>query len=59
MTLNFAIGIPQAVLLVLYGLSLAICIEQHGEPREPLNAWTSFVSMVIQLAILAWGGFFS
>lgn len=38
MTLNFTIGIPQAVLLGLYGLSLAICIEQHGEPREPLNA---------------------
>lgn len=59
MTLNLTIGIPQAVLLGLYGLSLASCIAQHGEPREPLNAWTSFVALVIQLAILAWGGFFS
>lgn len=33
--------------------------ETAKKPREPLNAWTSFVSIVIQLAILAWGGFFS
>ena len=59
MTLNFTIGIPQAVLLGLYGLSLILHIRDHGKPSEPTNAWAALASLVIQLAILAWGGFFS
>lgn len=59
MTVEFSIGAPQAVLLVLYGLSLALNIRDHGKPREPTNAWTALVSMVLQIVILWWGGFFS
>lgn len=59
MTLNLTIGIPQAVLLGLYGLSLILNIRDHGKPSKPTNAWMALASFVMQLAILAWGGFFS
>ena len=48
---------PQIVLIVLYSLSLGISMSKHGKPREPYNFWTSFLAVIIEVAILWWGGF--
>lgn len=53
-------GIPQIIYIVLLALALGLSLAEHGElqvKRE--NFWTTFVSVLIQLAILYWGGFFS
>jgi len=48
---------PQIVLIALYSLSLGISMAKHGKPREPYNFWTSFLAVIIEVAILWWGGF--
>ena len=52
-------GIPQIIILALMGLGLLIAANQHGKERTPVNFWTTLISVVLQLLILTWGGFFN
>ena len=56
MTIN--IGVPQLIWLFLAVIGLIIEIVNHGKPREPHNAYTFVISMVISFLLLYWGGFF-
>lgn len=56
MTIN--IGIPQIIWLVMTVIGLIVEIVEHGKPREPHNAYTFAVSVVISFLLLCWGGFF-
>ena len=56
MSLN--IGIPQAILLALYIMSFAVCCVKDGE-QSTAHWWSSAISLTVELALLAWGGFFS
>lgn len=58
MSVSITIGIPQAILLGFYGLALILSVKDHGKPREPTNAWNMIASIVLQLALMWWGGFF-
>lgn len=56
MTIN--IGIPQIIWLVMTVFGLIYEIINHGKPREPHNAYTFAISVVISFLLLYWGGFF-
>lgn len=56
MTIN--LGIPQIIWLVMAVIGLIVEIVEHGKPREPHNAYTFAVSIVISFLLLYWGGFF-
>ena len=56
MTIN--LGIPLLIWLVLAVIGLIVEIVEHGKPREPHNAYTFAVSVVISFLLLYWGGFF-
>ena len=56
MTIN--LGIPQIIWLFLVVIGLMAEIINHGKPREPHNAYTFAVSVVIAFLLLYWGGFF-
>jgi hypothetical protein len=50
--------IPQALVLALFCLSLGIVIAKHGQPHPNYNAGPAFLSVLMTLALLWWGGFF-
>ena len=53
-----SIGVPQAILLALLFASLVVSCVNDG--RESVTHWwASVIAIAIQLALLAWGGFFS
>ncbi len=52
------IGIPQAILLALYSMSLVISCVKDGE-QSTIHWWASAISTAVTLALLMWGGFFS
>lgn len=56
MTIN--IGIPQIIWLVMAVIGLIVEIVEHGKPREPHNAYTFAISIVISFLLLYWGCFF-
>ena len=58
--MNFTIGMPQVVMIVILFLSLLLHIVKHGESREAekYNAVTQALEMIIVLSVLYWGGFF-
>ena len=51
--------IPQIIYLILVVLSIGISMERHGEERRKItyNFWEDFISIVIMLSLLYWGGF--
>lgn len=49
----------QIVYLVLIFMSLLLNANQHGKPKTGNhNFWIHFISTIIVLALLYWGGFF-
>lgn len=56
MTIN--IGIPQIIWLVMAIFGLIYEIINYDKPREPHNAYTFAISVVISFLLLYWGGFF-
>ena len=56
MTIN--LGIPQLIWLIFAIIGLIVEIVEHGKPREPHNAYTFAIGMVISFSLLYWGGFF-
>ncbi len=56
--MNF--GIWQIVLICMAAFTIAVNLAKHGEPREGnYNVFTALISVAIEIAILAAGGFFS
>lgn len=56
MSLN--IGVPQAIILTIYFMSLIVCCVNDGE-QTTNHWWASAISTAVILSILSWGGFFS
>lgn len=50
-------GWPQIIVIVLYVFSLGISLAKHGERRENYNFWTTLIAVLIEVALLYWGGF--
>lgn len=48
----------QIILIFLMTISLGMNLSSHGEPRKPQNGWHSFISYVLVMGLLYWGGFF-
>lgn len=51
-------GAPQITLLILFFISILITANKHGQPKENHNIWYSLISLIINILILYWGGFF-
>lgn len=52
-------GIPQILMIVLISINLLLAAKDHGKPKEGNNNfWVAFLSAVIIIPILIWGGFF-
>lgn len=53
-------GIPQWIMIIIFALSLAIGMAQHGKPKEGKeNFFFTLVGTAITFGILLWGGFFT
>jgi hypothetical protein len=50
--------LPQITMIIILCIGFGISLANHGKPRSEENAFIVFVSTVITLAILYWGGFF-
>lgn len=52
-------GIPQIAIIVLYSLSLGASLILDGKPRDgKYSFWTTLVTDIIIMVLLAKGGFF-
>ena len=47
------------ILLCLFAMSLAISLVKHGEPQKPYSFWTTLISLIIDLVLLYFAGFFN
>lgn len=57
--IQFQLGAPQIIIIVIDAVNLAVAAVHHGEPKEEnYNVFISLIAFAIQLAILTWGGFF-
>lgn len=57
--IQFQLGAPQIIMIVIDAVNLAVAAVHHGEPKEEnYNVFISLIALAIQLAILTWGGFF-
>ncbi len=52
-------GIPQVLMIVIYGLSVLLCIYKAGKTKSFNMAIASFIEVVIIFVLLIWGGFFN
>lgn len=53
-------GIPQIIIIIIYGLNLGINLAKNGEPRESNYSFgIALVATAIEAGLLYWGGFFS
>lgn len=53
------LGIPQIIMVVLIVMSGAIHLVKHGEPRDNYSFGWWFISFILTVGLLWWGGFFS
>ena len=52
-------GVPQIIVLILYGLTLGIEMTKNGKPREgEYSFWSSLIGCGVTMGLLIWGGFF-
>lgn len=50
---------PQIIMIVIYAMGVTVSLLKHGETRTgTYNFWLTFISTMIECAILKWGGFF-
>ena len=53
-------GIPEVVMLLLYGWSVLAGIVNHGKTQEKtVNAYAVTVGAIVGVCLLYWGGFFA
>ena len=58
--MDFNIGIPQAIILLWFGLVCISGVIQHGKTSDLPTRWpNTFMIAVFHIWILHWGGFFS
>lgn len=57
--LEFNFGIPQIIWITLVVFNMVYIAINHGKEQPPYNAYASLVSIVLQFALLYWGGFFN
>ena len=51
-------GIPQWIVIMLYGLNVLSSFMHHGEPyRVNNNFWISLAGAAVLICLLGWGGF--
>lgn len=51
---------PQIIMVSLLALSFGITLANHKKPKiGEDNAWISLIGLIIQIALLWWGGFFN
>ena len=56
--MTISLGIPQIVWFIIAAFGLINEVINHGKEREPHNAYTFAISIVISFLLLYWGGFF-
>lgn len=51
---------PQIIMLIIYGINLGVNLIKHGESKkaDTYNFWVAVISVLINTALLKWGGFF-
>ena len=53
-------GIPQIIMIVIYGIGLGIHLAKNGEPREDKYSFgIELIAVICEVGLLYWGGFFS
>ncbi len=53
------IGWPEGIWIVMVMLSGLLEAERHGKPKEGTNNFSIwFMSAIISVGLLSWGGFF-
>jgi hypothetical protein len=53
------IGLPQIIYCALLFMALGLSLAQHGQTKPKTeNFWTTLLAVIIQLALMWWGGFF-
>ena len=50
---------PQLIFLGLLVLNIGISLAKHGDPQPKYSFWSTFVSTLITVGLLYWGGFFN
>lgn len=49
---------PQIIFIILVAVSGGIVLANHGMPRENYNIGTWLITMIVEVGLLYWGGFF-
>ncbi len=50
----------QITLIIIWAIGLLIASNEHGKPKTGTNNfWHMFIAIVLNFAILWWGGFWS
>ena len=59
--MNIYFGIPQILMVVLYGTALLLEAYHHGEPKKnkTYDVKVAIISCIIIFTLLIWGGFFT
>lgn len=52
-------GIPQIIMVILWGAALGIEAARHGEMKnDRYNFWIGLLAVLVEFGLLTWGGFF-
>lgn len=56
---QLVMGVPQVILLMILGAGIGVGLIKHGEPRQGNHSFpVAVAAVVIECALLYWGGFF-
>ena len=59
MNTMITLGIPQILICLIFIIGLVQNCIKHGEPKDgEYNFWGTLIGVIINVAILKWGGFF-
>jgi hypothetical protein len=58
--MNFKVGFPQIIMMLILAINLSVCMRNHGEkmPERKYDWGAQLFATIIELALLKWGGFF-
>ena len=58
--MQWTLGVPQVLIILLVCAEVAINARKHGKPKtdRSYNLWAALVAGAIEIGILRWGGFF-
>ncbi len=57
---KISLGVPQIITLALWMIILGRDANRHGKKIETVeNAWATLISIVLNFALLYWGGYFT